>query len=65
MEFGTVRNNIYKLAINSVSRFGHTDNPDDDDDPDTPDTPDEDPKTYFKVSCRVLPWMVRINNIDF
>ena len=65
MEFGTVRNNIYKLAVNSITDFGHTADPDDDDDPEDPDDPDEDPKTYLKVSCRVVPWMVRINNIEF
>lgn len=65
MEFGTVRNNIYKLAVNSISQFGHTDNPGDDPDPENPDEPDEEENLYFKVSCRVLPWMVRVNNIDF
>lgn len=65
MEFGTVRNNVYKLAVTTISDFGHTANPKDDPDPEKPDTPDEDPKTYFKVSCRVLPWMVRVNNIEF
>lgn len=65
MEFATVRNNVYKLAVNTISDFGHTADPKDDDKPDDPDDPDEDPKTYFKVSCRVLPWVVRVNNIDF
>ncbi len=65
MEFGTVRNNIYKLSVTSISNFGHTANPGDDDDPEDPDDPDEDPKIYFKVSCHVLPWMVRVNNIEF
>lgn len=65
MEFGTVRNNIYKLAISSVSEFGYTADPGDDPDPEDPDDPDEDPKTYLKVACRVVPWMVRVNNIEF
>lgn len=65
MEFATVRNNIYKLYVNSISEFGHTGDPDDDPDPDDPDDPDEEKKTYFKVSCHVVPWMVRINQIDF
>lgn len=65
MEFGTVRNNIYKLAVTTITDFGHTGDPNDDPDPDDPDDPDEDPKTYLKVSCRVVPWMVRINNIEF
>lgn len=65
MEFGTVRNNIYKLAVTSISELGHTNNPGDDPDPENPEDPDEKEKLYFKVSCRVLPWMVRVNNIEF
>ena len=65
MEFATVRNNVYKLAVTNISDFGHTNDPKDDPDPDDPEDPDETPKTYFKVSCRVLPWIVRVNNIEF
>lgn len=65
MEFATVRNNIYKLYINSVSEFGHTADPADDPDPEEEDEDDEEPKVYLKVSCKVMPWMVRINGIDF
>lgn len=65
MEFGTVRNNIYKLSISTISDFGHVGDPDDDDDPEDPEDPDEEPKVYLKVACRVVPWMVRINNIEF
>lgn len=65
MEFATVRNNVYKLSVSLISDFGHTNDPKDDPDPDDPDNPDETPKTYFKVSCRVLPWIVRVNNIEF
>lgn len=63
MEFATVRNNVYKLAVDEINRFGHTANPGDDPDPEEPGTPDEEPKTYFRVQVRVLPWVVRINNI--
>lgn len=65
MEFATVRNNVYKLSVTKVTDFGHTNDPKDDPDPEDPDDPDESPKTYFQVSCRVLPWIVRINNIPF
>lgn len=65
MEFATVRNNIYKLAVTTVNEFGHPGDPGDDPDPEDPDDPDEDTKTYLKVSCRVVPWMVRVNNIEF
>lgn len=65
MEFATVRNNVYKLSVTMVSDFGHTDDPKDDSEPEDPHHPDESPKTYFRVSCHVLPWIVRVNNIEF
>lgn len=63
MEFATVRNNIYKLSVTKVVEFGHPGKPGDDPDPEDPDDPDETPKTYFRVQVRVLPWVVRVNNI--
>ena len=74
MEFAVVRNNVYKLAVNSISRFGHPTppdptNPDPDPEPDPdpvdPDDPDESVNYYFNVTVKVLPWTVRINNIEF
>ncbi len=65
MEFATVRNNVYKLAVSVITDFGHTADPKDDYEPEKPDNPNEEPKTYFRVSCRVLPWVVRVNNIEF
>ena len=65
MEFSVVRNNVYKLAVDNIVKFGHPGDPDDDDDPEDPDDPDETPEAYFKVSVKVLPWVVRINNIEF
>lgn len=68
MEFAVVRNNVYKLAVNSINRFGHPDptNPTDPDpDPVKPDDPDESVNYYFNVTVKVLPWTVRINNIEF
>lgn len=60
MEFGVVRNNVYKLAVTTINGFGQpTDKPED------PGNPDETPHAYFKVSVRVLPWIVRVNNIEF
>ena len=60
MEFATVRNNIYKLKVDNIMRFGLPG-----DKPDKPDTPDETPDIYFKVSVKVLDWVVRVNNIIF
>lgn len=68
MEFAVVRNNVYKLCVDSISKFGHPDptNPTDPDpDPVKPDDPDESVNYYFTVTVKVLPWTVRINNIEF
>ena len=65
MEFATVRNNVYKLAVTKLSRLGHPENPDDDPDPNTPDDPDEEENVYMKVEIQVLPWVVRVNDIEF
>lgn len=60
MEFATVRNNIYKLKVNTIAGFGLPG-----DLPTPPDTNDETPEVYFKVSVQVLDWVVRVNGIDF
>ena len=72
MEFAVVRNNVYKLAVDKISRFGHPtppdpSNPDPEPDPDPvdPKDPDESENYYFNVTVKVLPWTVRINNIEF
>lgn len=65
MEFAVVRNNVYKLSVTGVNKFGHPTNPGDDPDPEKPEDPDEEDDVYFKVAVEVLPWVVRINNIEF
>lgn len=60
MEFATVRNNVYKLAVDKVNGFGL---PGDIVPP--PPTDDENPEVYFKLSVKVLDWVVRINKIEF
>lgn len=65
MEFGVVRNNVYKLCVDKISLLGHPTDPGKDPDPVDPDDPDEDSEVYFKVSVNVLPWVVRVNNIVF
>lgn len=59
MEFATVRNNIYKLRVNTVAGFGLPG-----DLPTPPGTDDETPEVFFKVSVQVLNWVVRVNNLD-
>lgn len=63
MEFAVVRNNIYKLKVDNILQFGHPGDPGDDPDPEDPDDPDETPKVYFRLQVKVLPWVVRVNNI--
>lgn len=65
MEFGVVRNNVYKLAVTSIKRLGHPIDPKNDPDPVDPEDPDEKAELYMTVSVRVLPWTVRKNNITF
>lgn len=65
MEFGVVRNNVYKLAVTNISRLGHPRISENDPDPENPDNPDEDGDVYLSVSVEVLPWVVRINDIEF
>lgn len=63
MEFSVVRNNVYKLSINSVSMFGCSGTDDDPDKP-KPDDPDEKEHMYIKIDVQVMPWTVRLNGID-
>ena len=70
MEFAVVRNNVYKLAVTDIKKYGHPynpdpDNPNPDPDPEDPKDPDESVNYYFTVSVKVLPWIVRVNNIEF
>ena len=65
MEFATVRNNVYKLAVTGLRRLGHPENPENDPEPIIPDDPDEEDVVYMDVKIEVLPWVVRVNNIEF
>lgn len=66
MEFGVVRNNIYKMKVTGISQFGHPmPGPEEgypvDPDPITPDQPDETVKKYISVDCKVLDWRVKFD----
>lgn len=65
MEFAVVRNNVYKLAVTKISQFGHPEDETGDPDPVDPSNPDEQVRHYFQVSVKVLPWTVRVNDIEF
>lgn len=65
MEFGVVRNHVYKLAVKSIKKLGHPRISDNDPDPVDPEDPDEEGDIYFDVSVEVRKWSVKVNNIDF
>lgn len=65
MEFAVVRNNVYKLAVTGISKLGHPRISDNDPDPVDPEDPDETGDVRLSVSVEVLPWVVRVNNIEF
>ena len=66
MEFAVVRNNVYKLCVDNIYKLGHP-TPGKDPDPDSENymDPDESLNYYFNVTVDVLPWTVRVNNIEF
>lgn len=53
MEFGIVRNNIYKLSVSAIKNFGPLEL--------TPGTPDENTQNYIEVEVFVKPWVLRYN----
>ena len=59
MEFAVVRNNVYNMQINSISRPGSSSvviNPND---------PNETDDLFMQVELVVRPWIVRTNDISF
>ena len=65
MEFAVVRNNVYKLAVTNIARLGHPRISQNDPDKPKPDTKDESSDIYLTVDSEVVPWTVRVNNIEF
>lgn len=65
MEFAVVRNNVYKLAVTNIKRLGHPRIAANDPDDPKPDDPDEKSDIYMTVSVQIIPWVVRVNNIEF
>lgn len=65
MEFATVRNNVYKLSVTKISKIGYPRIQDNNPDPIDPENPDETTERYITVEVKVLPWVVRENNIEF
>lgn len=65
MEFAVVRNNVYKLAVTKIKQLGHPRISVNDPNRPKPGTPDESEDVYIDVDAQVLPWVVRVNDIEF
>ncbi|MCI9606633.1 MAG: fimbria major subunit [Muribaculaceae bacterium] len=65
MEFAVVRNNVYKLSVDKISRLGHPRIPTNDPNTPTPGTPDESDEIYLDVTVEIADWAVRLNSIIF
>ena len=65
MEFDVVRNNVYKLSVDKISRLGHPRIPENDPENPTPNTPDESANIYIDVTVEIADWAVRINSVNF
>ena len=67
MEFAVVRNNVYKICVDNIAKYGHPKpgGTDPDPDPVDPNDPDEKAEYYFSVTAKVLPWVVRVNHVEF
>lgn len=65
MEFAVVRNNVYKLAVTNIKQLGHPRLSENDPDRPTGGKDDETQNIYLTVTAEVLPWVVRVNDIEF
>lgn len=65
MEFAVVRNNVYKLAVTKINQIGHPTDPSNDPDVPDPHDDDEEQNVYLNLQVEVLPWTVRVNDIQF
>ena len=59
MEFAIVRNNIYSLQVSTLSNLGDAiiDN--------NPDVDNEKGEGYINLAVKIMPWVVRYNQIEF
>ena len=72
MKFAVVRNNVYTLCVDGSNKLGHPTPPTNPENPENPDPDpvdptdtDEEKNYYFNVTVKVLPWVVRVNHIEF
>jgi hypothetical protein len=57
--YGVVRNNIYKITINSIKRPGEPIVT-----PPTRTNPDDELDSYLSFDVTVMPWLVRTQQVD-
>ena len=62
MEFAIMRNNIYSLAVNDVDGFGYASTNIEEI---ANTVTSEDLSVYLTMEAKILPWIVRFNNIQF
>ena len=63
--YGVVRNNVYKLTLNSISGPGTITLRDPDpEDPEYPDVDPDDNFGYISVKTTILPWQIRLQGVD-
>lgn len=69
MEFAVVRNNIYSLAVSTLKNIGTAyidgNDPTQKDQPNKPDIDDETGEGNIQLNVKIIPWVVRYNNIEF
>ena len=63
MEFAIMRNNIYSLAVESVDGFGYAST--NLEEAAANDETLSDLSVYLTMKAKILPWIVRFNNITF
>ena len=62
MEYAIMRNNIYSLAVSDIKTFGFSSLNINDQ---IEDSTEETENLYMTLKARILPWIVRFNNVEF
>ena len=65
MEFAIMRNNVYSLSVESVEKFGFSSINLESGVLDGDESGTEQEKLYLTMKAKILPWIVRFNNIEF
>ena len=65
MENAIMRNNVYSLSVNSVNKFGFSSINLESGVLEGEDSGTEQEKLYLTMKAKILPWIVRFNNINF